>query len=227
MNTRAKRRTAASRQPVLYAGVRPPDCRRRSRYAPLPRRSIARNNAAISGSVGVGIGTVTVFGRGLTWDRISHHRSSRVVAASDGTKHERVLTGIRFDHLRACARDIFPIRLTICLRFIRVFILRDGSVGLHVGPGERDSSRNGVGGKVRRGGWRTVRVPHGVTRFYITTGLQVPLSVSGASIHSAGRHLKPPFPQVSCQVGEGLRTKRRAQAKRTTRIMVFTAPSVL
>ena len=39
-------------------GVRPPDCRRRSRYAPLPRRSIARNNAAISGSVGVGIGTV-------------------------------------------------------------------------------------------------------------------------------------------------------------------------
>ena len=59
MNTRAKRRTAASSQPVLYAGVRPPDCRRRSRYAPLPRRSIARNNAAISGRVGVGIGTVT------------------------------------------------------------------------------------------------------------------------------------------------------------------------
>ena len=60
MNTRAKRRTAASRQPILYAGVRPPDCRRRSRYAPLPRRSIARNNAAISGRVGVGIGTVTI-----------------------------------------------------------------------------------------------------------------------------------------------------------------------
>ena len=58
MNTRAKRRTAASRQPVLYAGVRPPDCRRRSRYAPLPRRSIARNNAAISGSVGVGTGII-------------------------------------------------------------------------------------------------------------------------------------------------------------------------
>ena len=62
MNTRAKRRTAASRQPVLYAGVRPPDCRSRSRYAPLPRRSIARSNNAISGRVGLGIGIISVMG---------------------------------------------------------------------------------------------------------------------------------------------------------------------
>ena len=105
MNTRAKRRTAASRQPVLYAWVRPPDCRRRSRYAPLPRRSIARSNAAISGRVGVGIGTVTITDAASTYGTLrlqpNPHVTYRYLMLPRARTDERVLTGIRVDHLRA------------------------------------------------------------------------------------------------------------------------------
>ena len=88
MNTRAKRRTAASRQPVLYAGVRPPDCRRRSRYAPLPRRSIARSNVTRAQEVWVRRGS-------LCHD---HENGSRVT--------EHIHVGLR-RHLRSknCTAD--------------------------------------------------------------------------------------------------------------------------
>ena len=82
----------------------------------------------------------------------------------------------------------------------------DASVGLHVGPGERDSSRNGVGGKVRRGRWRTVRVPHGVTSFerlLLQTSFRRWPWLRRVGSSTSRRHLKPPGPQVICQVGEG------------------------
>ena len=128
-----------SGQSILYAWVRPPDCRRRSKYAPLPRRSIARNNAAISGSVGVGTGTVTVTDTAITWD---HSRSSSTVSLSEfpmarsmnvcspgsaSITFEPLLTGISTQA-----------GVTSCRHFKRVFIPQDALVVRHVLPGERN-----------------------------------------------------------------------------------------
>ena len=149
MNTRAKRRTAASRQPVLYAGVRPPDCRRRSRYAPLPRRSIARNNAAISGSVGVGTGIIAavladgpcrsptparLFPRARSSNVYSHPCPNRRPPYRSWTSPSSLSTRRRRSRRR----------YTGC--YIRPFhCIPDEPAG--VGPG-------GMGGEARRGGGR-------------------------------------------------------------------------
>ena len=90
LNTRAKRRTAASRQSVLYAWVRPPDCRPRSRYAPLPRRSIARSHPPTSVSVGTAspAAVAVIIAAGPTLSALAF--PDRLVVISDGPHLEHV-----------------------------------------------------------------------------------------------------------------------------------------
>ena len=100
MNTRAKRRTTASRQPVLYAGVRPPDCRPGADTRRCPGGA---SRGTTPRSQGVSASAPASFPRCL------HRRTVQVTkvgtASRRGTDLERVLRA-RFqlvDHHRAMA----------------------------------------------------------------------------------------------------------------------------
>ena len=107
MNTRAKRRTAASRQSVLYAWVRPPDCRRRSNTRRCPGGA-SRGATPRLRSVGVGIGIMYVMvATSLKISSVSVLRSLSLLPTARTLEHvlARVHVG---DHLGAVAGKPYP-----------------------------------------------------------------------------------------------------------------------